>query len=139
MRLRPELATLLEGVESVEAKERIIKAYHSLSGADPEGFAVQFAILGAAIATRIEMAVGAAHAAVEEAGKLDYNPDAVAQKVLKEVPSFRNMTQLAEALKVAVNHMDRGSNDGTRWRTVLLLLGIINLFLLAWLVIGRGR
>lgn len=136
MSLKPELATLLEGVESVESRERIVRAYHSLSGADPEGFAVQFAILGAAIAARIERSVSAAHAAVEQAAKLDYNPDAVAQKVLKDVPSFRDMKQLTESLKVAVNHLNRKGQGRGRaiWNIGLLLLLLVNtgILVLIW-------
>ena len=135
MSLKPELATLLEGVESAGARENIIKAYHSLSGADPEVSPVQFAILGAAIAARIERSVSAAQAAVEQASKLDYNPDAVAQKVLKEVPSFRDMKQLTESLKLAVNHLNRKGQGrgGVLWNAGLLLLLLANNLILVLL------
>lgn len=137
MSLKPELATLLEGVESTEARERIVRAYHSLSGADPDGFAVQFAILGAAIASRIERSVSAAQAAVDQAANLNYSPDAVAQKVLKDVPAFRDMKQLSESLKLAVNHLNRsGQGRGTIiWRAGALLLILANTFLLAWQIL----
>lgn len=138
MSIKPELATLLDGVESAEARERIVNAYHSLSGADPEGFAVQFAILGAAIATRIERSVSAAQAAVDQAAKLNYSPEAVAAKVLKDVPNFRDMKQLSESLKLAVNHLNqtKPGRGALLWISAMFLLTLVNTVILAWM--SRG-
>lgn len=125
MNLKPELEALLYGVDSPEARERIFKAYHSLSGADPEGFAVQFAILGAAIASRIERSVAEASKAVELASGLNYSPEAVAQKVLKEVPSFRDLKQLADSLKTAIKNSNaRGRGCGSTVWCGWMLVGI---------------
>lgn len=136
MSLKPELATLLDGVESNDVREQIVRAYHSLSSADPDGFAVQFAILGAAIASRIERSVSAAQAAVDQAANLNYSPDAVAQKVLKEVPNFRDMKQLSESLKTAVSHLNGRVNP--KHQTVpiaILILAVLNTVLLGWWMI----
>lgn len=137
MSLKPELASLLEGVESEAARTRIVNAYHSLSGSDPEGFAVQFAILGAAIASRIERSVELAHAAVGEAGNLDHSPDAVAQKVLKHVPGIRELKQLADSLKVAVGNLDRGGGRGANhgWiNFILISLTLANTVMLGYIL-----
>lgn len=138
MTLNPELAILLEGMDSHEAREKIVNAYHSLSAADPDGFAVQFAILGTAIASRIERAVTTAQAAVEEAAKLDNSPDAIAQRVLKDVPHFRDMKQLAESLKLAVNHLNHKGQGrgGGGWNAGLLLLVLANTLILVLIWIG---
>ena len=126
MSLKPELVTLLDGVNSSESREKIIKAYHSLSGADPDGFAVQFAILGAAIASRIERSVAEARKAVELAGELNYSPEAVAEKVLKDVPAFRDMKQLADSLKTAIkNSSGRAGGSGS--------VGLCN-----WILVGTS-
>lgn len=138
MTLELELAFLLEGVDSPEAREKIVSAYHSLSAADPDGFAVQFAILGTAIASRVERAVTSAQASVAEAAKLDHSPDAIAQRVLKDVPHFRDMKQLAESLKLAVNHLNqtKHAKRAVFWNTMILTMLIVNTFLLLWILRG---
>ena len=93
-------------------------------GADPDGFAVQFAILGAAIASRIERSVGEARKAVELAGELNYSPEAVAEKVLKDVPAFRDMKQLADSLKTAIkNSSGRAGGSGSVGLCSWILVG----------------
>jgi hypothetical protein len=138
MKRTPQLDFLLEGVTDAERRETLIAAFHSLGGDDPESFPVQFAILGAAIAARIEFAVTNAQRIFEHAERLEFNPGQIAESIAAKIPSFKELTTIREDLRTAVANIPRGLPQdrpkGGELAAVAIVIGVLNLALLLFVV-----
>jgi len=137
MKKSPQLEFLLEGIKDSSRRETIIAAYHSLCGDDPESFPSQFAVLGAAVAARIEAAAAKAQNVFEHAERLEFNPDEIAKKIASEIPSFRELATVRDELKTAVANIPRTApqaapQQGGGLVAVAVILGVLNLALLLY-------
>jgi len=139
MKRTPQLDFLLEGITDAERRETLIAAFHSLGGDDPESFPVQFAILGAATAARIEFAVANAQRIFEHAERLEFNPDQIAERIAANIPSFKELTTIRDDLKTAVANIPRrippqSDSKGGGLAAIAIVIGILNLGLLLFAV-----
>jgi hypothetical protein len=138
MKRTPQLDFLLEGITDAERRETLIAAYHSLGGDDPESFPVQFAILGAATAARIERAVAESQKIFEDAQKLEFNPDRIAESIAAKIPSYKELITVRDDLRTAVanmpRHLPQDRPKGGELAAVAIVIAILNLGLLLFVV-----
>lgn len=126
-----ELEILLEGITEPKARERIIAAYHTFAQSGPESFPIQFAILGAAIAARVDRSLASCREVVGQTGQLQLDPEDMSRRITEELPALRDLKQLSEQLKRSVSNSKQGRGAGY---ASLVILVLINTASLAWLI-----
>lgn len=121
-----ELEILLDGQTDPQSRERIIAAYHSFAQSGPESFPVQFAILGAAIAARVDRSLVSCREIVEKTERLYLDPEDLSRRITEELPALRDLKQLSEQLKRSVsNAKQQGRGGGFAFLAVLLLVNTV--------------